>query len=285
MVTLPLEYIKKIGIIRQFKDLFTEFSGLDFDFLNIDDILIPFPCSLKNGKKTRCSTYQPPDCNQISQNILNELVSSKKTQVFMCSGGMRKVVIPLSLSGNVIGILFVGENEFLQLDKTKLDAISSLLSRLTNYIIENESVSLKYFKGSLLTRQQQQLIKVIRYIRMNYHRNHLTLKEVSRENAISYHYLSHLFKKELNTTFIQYCHKVKMDMAVRLLKDFRLSISQVSYTCGFEDSSYFCKVFKIYYGCSPGEYRQKIILRRNQQYKKRYSNYKLKIKYIEAERI
>ncbi|WP_294477276.1 AraC family transcriptional regulator [uncultured Victivallis sp.] len=47
----------------------------------------------------------------------------------------------------------------------------------------------------------------------------------------------------------------KMRLAVRLLQTTVASVKEISAACGFEDTSYFCKVFRQYHGTSPGGYR------------------------------
>ena len=47
----------------------------------------------------------------------------------------------------------------------------------------------------------------------------------------------------------------KLNNALMLLKTTRGSLKTVAALCGFEDTSYFCKVFKKYYGTTPDEFR------------------------------
>ena len=70
-----------------------------------------------------------------------------------------------------------------------------------------------------------------------------------------YFHLSHLFKKELNMTFSDYLNDLRISVATRLLKDKSLAVNQVSSICGFEDPSYFSKVFKKIQGVSPVVFR------------------------------
>ena len=49
---------------------------------------------------------------------------------------------------------------------------------------------------------------------------------------------------------------VKLRMAQRLLQSGNSPVKIVAQECGFEDVSYFCRVFKAAYGSTPGEYRQ-----------------------------
>jgi transcriptional regulator GlxA family with amidase domain len=47
-----------------------------------------------------------------------------------------------------------------------------------------------------------------------------------------------------------------VDKAVAMLMETGLSLSEIASSCGFEDQSWFSKIFKNYTGESPGKYRE-----------------------------
>ena len=97
------------------------------------------------------------------------------------------------------------------------------------------------------------LSKAIKYMAANYMYD-LTLKKVSDSVYISAFYLSHLFRKEMNTTFSDHLCKIRIDKAKDLLKrDFR--IQETAEKTGFNDSNYFAKSFKKITGVTPREYK------------------------------
>ncbi len=95
------------------------------------------------------------------------------------------------------------------------------------------------------------------FIRENYSRN-LALENVAQQVYISPYYLSHLFKEELGITFVEYLTRVRMEAAKKLLKETTLSIVAIASEVGYEDASYFSKVFKKATGISPNQYRKGI---------------------------
>ncbi len=260
MVTSPVDYLKEISIIKQLKELCTRLTGLNFEFFSINAMPGEFSCALKEQKAKNCK-YHSRNCNQIRADMLDDCVSNKLTNNFSCPAGMSKIIIPLFLKDSVVGILFIGENTCAQFDKMKLDVLAKISYYATNYILENELFSLRSYKGNLMTHPQSMLQKVMRYIWENSERSDLTLKETARDNGVSYFYLSHLFKAHLKISFVEYRKQVKMDKAAKLLKNFDLSVSQIAYSCGFADASYFCKSFKKTHHCSPGVFRKNILSR------------------------
>lgn len=256
MPVIQLDYIKKTVIIKEIESLFVKITGLDLHIIDLENTPSSFPCSLKGRIRRLCGATLLTECNRIDEGILKKLIDSKSIQVFKCPAGFTKMIVPMLLKGEVLGVLFAGENNCSRLDKDRLQSVSKLLYQMINYIIESESGSLKYFKTSSMTHQQEMLHRVIKYLQANYHKTEISLKDVARDNGVSYHYLSHLFKKELNTSFVKYRMNFKMEMAAKLLKNLRQTVSEISYMCGFNDPAYFSKVFKTSYGCSPGEFRR-----------------------------
>jgi AraC-like DNA-binding protein len=47
-----------------------------------------------------------------------------------------------------------------------------------------------------------------------------------------------------------------MDRAARMLKQTDMNIGEVAMKCGFEDVSYFSRVFKQAFDCTPSQYRK-----------------------------
>lgn len=83
----------------------------------------------------------------------------------------------------------------------------------------------------------------------------VSLSELAERFYINFTYASSLFKKTTGVTFSQYITELRMKRARSMLKDPALSIARISELCGYEDSYYFNKVFKKYYGISPSAYR------------------------------
>ena len=83
----------------------------------------------------------------------------------------------------------------------------------------------------------------------------LSLEEISLHCNVSHYYLSHLFRKETGTTVTAFVKKARIDRAMALLRDPRLTIAEVAYAVGYQDPNYFSKSFRSYVGVSPTEFR------------------------------
>lgn len=100
------------------------------------------------------------------------------------------------------------------------------------------------------------IIQIKEYIRENLDKR-LTLGEVAAVFGFSPNYLSQLFTKQNDCSFVEYITQEKIRAAKELMKSEDAKIYQISEKLGFENAFYFSKVFKKIEGCSPREYLQK----------------------------
>lgn len=71
--------------------------------------------------------------------------------------------------------------------------------------------------------------------------------------SLSYSHLSRLLKKECGKSFTQLVASLRMKRASKLLLR-GVPVLETAERTGFKSSAHFCRVFKKYYGCTPGEW-------------------------------
>ena len=81
------------------------------------------------------------------------------------------------------------------------------------------------------------------------------LEDVAASLKVSPFYLSRIFSRESDFSLFEYLNDVRMRKARELLREGRHIVADVAYMTGFEDSNYFSKVYKRYYGHSPSHGR------------------------------
>lgn len=106
--------------------------------------------------------------------------------------------------------------------------------------------------------------KVLEYINRNFNKD-ITLESVANEVGLSSQYLSKIFKEKCGINFIDYITTKRLEFAENLLKNGVMNIKQVSKMSGYEDSNYFCRIFKKSTGLSPRQFRSSVILNNLQQ--------------------
>lgn len=81
--------------------------------------------------------------------------------------------------------------------------------------------------------------------------------ELSRQAGLSPSKLQEGFKRMHGTTVSDYIRSVRVEKGEELIKTSDMNISQIVYSVGFSSRSYFSKIFRQKYNCSPKEYKEK----------------------------
>lgn len=96
--------------------------------------------------------------------------------------------------------------------------------------------------------------QAIRYIQDCYHEP-LRVEDMARYVGLNRSYLSTLFKKYTGLSPIKYLQTFRMTRAAHLLSLTQLPITAVAYSCGYQETESFHKIFKQHTGLSPKQYR------------------------------
>ena len=83
----------------------------------------------------------------------------------------------------------------------------------------------------------------------------LTLKETADYVKLNPSYFSALFKQCSGSTFKEFLNYTRIEESKKYLINTNYSIIDIAIATGFEDQSYFTKVFKKYTGMTPRQYR------------------------------
>ena len=120
------------------------------------------------------------------------------------------------------------------------------------------SLVIDFFISLQKQRELPLLEKAKRFIKLNCAKD-LSVAEIAGRLGISASLLFKLFREQERTTPIEYLQEFRIQKACNMLTSEKLAISEIGSLCGFSDTSYFCKVFKKWVGCSPASYRKKMI--------------------------
>lgn len=99
--------------------------------------------------------------------------------------------------------------------------------------------------------------KVISHIHLHME-DDLSLQQLADHFKKNPSVLSAAFHKDTGETLTRFIHKTRIQEAVRLVHHSDLSISDIALAVGYQDFSYFSKIFSREIGCCPREYRKKI---------------------------
>ena len=100
------------------------------------------------------------------------------------------------------------------------------------------------------------LVDTLDYMQQNFRKN-LQMQELAKHARMTVSSFSRHFKAATGTTPGKYLLKLRLDEARQMLLENQLSISEIAFQTGFEDSNYFSRIFRIYSGMSPREFRNR----------------------------
>lgn len=102
---------------------------------------------------------------------------------------------------------------------------------------------------------QIDLLTLLLYIEKNY--KQITLDQMAKHFGFNPNYLSGYLKKKTGYTFIKLVHIQRMNIAAEYLAFTNAAVEDIAAEVGYDNPSYFYKIFKKYIGLSPKAYRIK----------------------------
>lgn len=99
------------------------------------------------------------------------------------------------------------------------------------------------------------LKNVLSFIRSNYDFP-ITLNDMAKAAGMSPKYFCYFFKEMTRKTPIEYLNSYRVEKASRKLINTDTSVTDIAFSCGFNDLSYFIKTFKAQKGVTPAQFRK-----------------------------
>ena len=87
----------------------------------------------------------------------------------------------------------------------------------------------------------------------------ITIEDIANEVDLSQSHFMKYFKNTMGTSFIDYLNDYRLTMVSRLLVSSESSILDIAAESGFDNLSYFNRMFKKRFGMTPREYRKKFM--------------------------
>ena len=131
---------------------------------------------------------------------------------------------------------------------------TGLLWQLIGYIIEQKSQIAPSVQNTVY-RKNKQIKKVLTKIRNDYSKQ-LTLDDLANEAQLNKQYFCRAFKQVTGKTPIDYLNYYRIECAAEQLSLSYLSITDIALACGFNDLSYFNRLFKKAYEMTPVQFRR-----------------------------
>ena len=138
---------------------------------------------------------------------------------------------------------------------TYLDNFNSI-TEIKEWFIEKSFKINTSIKNERVNSSKIIIEKAKEYIKENYMDYDLSVEKMCSNLHVSQTYFSTIFKKETNTSFVNFLTEVRLEEAVRLLNTTDYKTYMIAEKVGYPEANYFSYVFKKKFGISPSKYRK-----------------------------
>ena len=130
--------------------------------------------------------------------------------------------------------------------------ISELFALLLREGIEEGEIS----SGAEMQRYYPVIEPAIRMIRDEYSSGRLSIDSLASVCNISRYHFCRIFKAATGQSAINYLNSYRLRIASNMLRSTNKSINEIALLSGFEDVSYFCRLYRRELGVTPRSYRE-----------------------------
>jgi len=214
-----------------------------------------YPIALEKELQTAIIDGNKPLSKELLNKILGHIFFSSNSDFETIKTRVSELIILLSRSaidgGADIDQIFILKDSYIKEIKnfTSLEKLSiwltSVINKFIGYVFEFNEV-----------KHTDIIYKVTGYIKSNY-KEKITLENLAGYVYLSKSYLSKIFKEEMKCNLTAYTNQIRIEKSKPLLLDQTLTLVDIANGVGFDDQSYFTKVFKSIVGISPGKFREK----------------------------
>jgi len=210
--------------------------------------------------------------------------ASRELNLFFgyCPYGIFEFVKPVVMDGKLLCIIYLGNLSFdLQTTKNKIHKAckitkvceQSLLDAVNDiHFADNFDFYIHYInvidsyikflheksKFEVPKSKNHWAVSLLKnYIESNFNQN-ITLKGFSKLYFVNEKYIGRLFKKQMEITFHEYLNNIRIENAVKLLSETDDNIINIAYQCGFQNVTYFNRVFLKKTKMTPTKFRKNI---------------------------
>lgn len=122
--------------------------------------------------------------------------------------------------------------------------------------LQKDRPLMAYQQLSIQPHKDKEKSQVLRFMATEYANPDLSLDMAINILGVNRTKINEILKEELGFTFSTYLNKLRLTEAARLLaKTEEVNVREIAFAVGYNDASYFNKLFKNEYGCTPKAFR------------------------------
>ncbi|WP_298506421.1 AraC family transcriptional regulator [uncultured Maribacter sp.] len=137
-------------------------------------------------------------------------------------------------------------------ESQKLITTLSILEKIANTKAYSVAIKGNEFLSQSVT-DSKRLEQVFEYVNTNY-KNTITISHLAEHVGLTSNSFCRFFKKMTNQTFVYFLNDYRINKASEIIRFENKNLTEIMFECGFQDQSYFCKVFKKHQGLTPSDF-------------------------------
>ena len=213
-------------------------------------------------------------CIQCDHALLTSCKKTAHAATHICHAGLVDIAVPILREQEILGYIILGQlkktEDFsaqrphlvdLELDTAEMERLYHALPLINDQRVHSiVAIAVMLAKYLLLAnmlkpKSHQTLEKATAFIEAHL-AEPLSAERIAQEIALSRSGLYKLVRSQLQCSVNDYVNLRRVMHARELLLDPELTMEQISQMTGFSNASYFSRIFKKHYGCSPMQYRK-----------------------------
>ncbi len=231
-------------------------------------------------------------CLSMIPKIMKKCLDYKEAFYGTCHAGISEYVLPIVKDDNVLGAFTIGcyvnfdtdlkkrifelKSKFPDLDistmtehmhdvptpkKCDIDSVLLTLELIASFLASSNSVDIVVDTAAIGKKFQSKKTDILFETIIQYIKDHISeqikLEDVAHFCNYSTSYISRNFNKVVGMSFNTYVNKMRIEISKNYLSMTDKTIVDIATTVGFDDSSYYCKVFQQLLSMTPTEFRKK----------------------------
>lgn len=210
-------------------------------------------------------------------------IKEQKTFYGYCPNGLLEIATPVCINGKTVCIIYIG-NMTLDINYTEMkltkscnitgvskDRLIQFINNIEKIDSVDDYVKMSHIIESYICLIYNALEKSNKSTKSDYHwavalfknyvevhfSNNVSLKKLSYLYYINEKYIGRLFKKQVGSSFHEYLNSLRLKNAENQLMNTNDKILKIAIDSGFQNVTYFNRMFIKKHGISPTKYREK----------------------------
>lgn len=129
------------------------------------------------------------------------------------------------------------------------------LSKLLFLLCTNENLEGRRIPSAKEQRNGERIKFMLQFIQMHLSEE-ISIEDIARSSNISVSECLRCFRATVGVSPMRYVKQLRLELACELLQETTQKVADIAAQCGYEDESYFSKLFREAKGCTPSVYRQ-----------------------------